>query len=298
MKFGFGRVMGEKQMIRALERRLQWLMNEADEDEFDSSEVTAIVDLLQVMDPIEKRVGDFFVEPKANGRFWTFYAFRGRYDNEKPPYDNFLNRFKLRVKRIVNGVAFARVSFAVMLLVAIVFGGTLVVFAQKEGYFHWLNEGEQERLAITVPDYEGYDATEKLYYKSLDDVPIKYLKYVWAPNDLQAGYELQDIYIYNDAKSITTECLYKSDEVKFVKFRKKDFGSIPTVTSQTYDSFEHIDTKIFSDIEVTYLKKVNDDYTEYMVSFCINNAIYLVHSNEDIKDIECMINNCIEELLK
>ena len=196
MKFGFGRVMGEKQMIRALERRLQWLMNEADEDEFDSSEVTAIVDLLQVMDPIEKRVGDFFVEPKANGRFWTFYAFRGRYDNEKPPYDNFLNRFKLRVKRIVNGVAFARVSFAVMLLVAIVFGGTLVVFAQKEGYFHWLNDDENIVAAITTSNQDT-DSTEQLYYKSVDDVPIKYLKYVWIPNYLPADYELKDIRIYN-----------------------------------------------------------------------------------------------------
>ena len=116
MKFGFGRVMGEKQMIRALERRLQWLMNEADEDEFDSSEVTAIVDLLQVMDPIEKRVGDFFVEPKANGRFWTFYAFRGRYDNEKPPYDNFLNRFKFSLgKRILAAFLLLQVKLLIHL---------------------------------------------------------------------------------------------------------------------------------------------------------------------------------------
>ena len=298
MKFGFGRVMGEKQMIKALERRLQWLMNEADEDEFDSSEVTAIVDLLQVMDPIEKRVGDFFVEPKANGRFWTFYAFRGRYDNEKPPYDNFLNRFKLRVKRIVNGVAFARVSFAVMLLVAIVFGGTLVVFAQKEGYFHWLNEGEQERLAITDPTHQNLNDAERLYYDSIDDVSIKYLKYVWIPNDLPANYELQDIYIYNDSKSVTAECLLRADEIKFIKFMRKDFGDIPTVTSQTYDSFEHIDTQTVCNVEVTYLKKVNDDYTEYMVSFSIENAIYFVHSNEEMKDIIPIVNNCIEEILK
>lgn len=297
MKFGFGRVMGEKQMIRALERRLQWLMNEADEDEFDSSEVTAIVDLLQVMDPIEKRVGDFFVEPKANGRFWTFYAFRGRYDNEKPPYDNFLNRFKLRVKRIVNGVAFARVSFAVMLLVAIVFGGTLVVFAQKEGYFHWLNDDENIVAAITTSNQDT-DSTEQLYYKSVDDVPIKYLKYVWIPNYLPADYELKDIRIYNDSKSVTAECLLRADEIKFIKFMRKDFGDIPTVTSQTYDSFEHIDTQTVCNVEATYLKKVNDDYTEYMVSFSIENAIYFVHSNEEMKDIIPIVNNCIEEILK
>ena len=297
MKFGFGRVMGEKQMIRALERRLQWLMNEADEDEFDSSEETAIVDLLQVMDPIEKRVGDFFVEPKANGRFWTFYAFRGRYDNEKPPYDNFLNRFKLRVKRIVNGVAFARVSFAVMLLVAIVFGGTLVVFAQKEGYFHWLNDDENIVAAITTSNQDT-DSTEQLYYKSVDDVPIKYLKYVWIPNYLPADYELKDIRIYNDSKAVIVECLFKSDETRYIKFRKKDFGSIPTITSQTFDSFEHVDTQIICGVDVTYLQKENDDYTEYMVSFGIEDAIYLVHSNEEIQVIMTIINNGIEELLK
>ena len=48
----------------------------------------------------------------------------------------------------------------------------------------------------------------------------------------------------------------------------------------------------------TYLKKVNDDYTEYMVSFSIENAIYFVHSNEEMKDIIPIVNNCIEENLK
>ena len=84
----------------------------------------------------------------------------------------------------------------------------------------------------------------------------------------------------------------------FIKFIRKDFGGIPTVTSQTYDSFEHIDTQTVCNVEVTYLKKVNDDYTEYMVSFNIENAIYFVHSNEEMKDIIPIVNNCIEEILK
>ena len=153
----FGRAMSEKQMIRALEKRLQWLMNEADEDEFDSKEATAIVDLLEAMDPLEKREGEFFTPQKANDRFWTFYVFRDRNDDEKPPYDNFATRAKLKLKRFIYGNAFARVSFVAMLLVAIVFGGTLVVFAQKEGYFHWVYEGEREVGAITVPTNQNLD---------------------------------------------------------------------------------------------------------------------------------------------
>ena len=103
----FGRAMSEKQMIRALEKRLQWLMNEADEDEFDSKEATAIVDLLEAMDPLEKREGEFFTPQKANDRFWTFYVFRDRNDDEKPPYDNFATRAKLKLKRFIYGNAFA-----------------------------------------------------------------------------------------------------------------------------------------------------------------------------------------------
>ena len=293
----FGRAMSEKQMIRALEKRLQWLMNEADEDEFDSKEATAIVDLLEAMDPLEKREGEFFTPQKANDRFWTFYVFRDRNDDEKPPYDNFATRAKLKLKRFIYGNAFARVSFVAMLLVAIVFGGTLVVFAQKEGYFHWVYEDEREVGAISVTNRE-IDSTEQLYYESLDDVPIKYLKYVWVPNDLPEDCELQDIYIYNDSKAVTVECLLMLDETKFIKFRKKDFGGISTVTSQTYDSFEQLDMQTVCDVDVTYLKKTNDDYTEYMASFSIDNVIYFVHSNEDREDVTLIVNSCIEELLK
>lgn len=294
----FGRAMSEKQMIRALEKRLQWLMNEADEDEFDSKEATAIVDLLEAMDPLEKREGEFFTPQKANDRFWTFYVFRDRNDDEKPPYDNFATRAKLKLKRFIYGNVFARVSFVAMLLVAIVFGGTLVVFAQKEGYFHWVYEEENDIGAITVPDYKDFDATDSLHYNTLDDVPIKYLKYVWVPNDLPEDCELQDIYIYNDSKAVTVECLLKLNDKKFIKFSKKDFGGNPTVTSQVYDYFEHIDSQIVCDIEVIYCKKVNDDYIEYMVSFSMENSIYFVHSNVNIEDMASIVNRCIEELLK
>ena len=276
----FGRAMSEKQMIRALEKRLQWLMNEADEDEFDSKEATAIVDLLEAMDPLEKREGEFFTPQKANDRFWTFYVFRDRNNDEKPPYDNFATRAKLKLKRFIYGNVFARVSFVAMVLVAIVFGGTLVVFAQKEGFFHWSIEEENDIVAITVPNRE-INSTEQLYCESLDDVPIKYLKYVWIPKELPTDCELKDIRIYNDSKAVTVECLLTLDETKFIKFRKKDFGDISTVTSQTYDGFEQVDTHTVCDVDVTYLKKINDDYTEYMASFSIENVIYFVHSNED-----------------
>lgn len=294
----FGRAMSEKQMIRALEKRLQWLMNEADEDEFDSKEATAIVDLLEAMDPLEKREGEFFTPQKANDRFWTFYVFRDRNDDEKPPYDNFATRAKLKLKRFIYGNAFARVSFVAMLLVAIVFGGTLVVFAQKEGFFHWSIEEENDIVAITVPTHQNLDNADRFYFDSLDDVPIKYLKYVWVPNKLFADYELKTVYIYNDSTTITVESLFRLDETKFIKFIKKDFGGVPTITSQTYDSFDHVDTQTICDVEVTYLKKTNDDYNEYMVSFCIENAIYFVHSNEGINDITSLVSSCIEELLK
>ena len=181
-----------------------------------------------------------------------------------------------------------------MLLVAIVFGGTLVVFAQKEGYFHLLNEDEKEVLAISDPTHKDLDNTDRLYFESLDDVPIKYLKYVWMPNDLAVEYELRTIYIYNDSSTITVESLFKADDTRFIKFRRKEFGDISTLTSQSYDSFEHMDTQTVCDVEVTYFEKANDDYTEYMISFCIENAIYFVHSNEDIKVITFIVNCCVE----
>lgn len=290
----FGRNLSDRQIIRALEKRLQWYMNEATHEEFNSKEVTAIVDLLQEMDPIEKRESDFFTAPKANGRFWAFYVFKRNYD-DKPPYDNMFTRAMLKVRRFIYGNAFARISFVAMLLVAIMFGGTLAVFAQREGYFHWVNEDEKERLAITVPN-QDIDSTEQLYYRSLDDVPIKYLKYVWIPKGLASDCELQEIYIYNDSKTVKVESRFLSSEAKFIKFTKKEYGSATTVTSHSFDLFEQLNTQEVEEIEVTYLKKINDDYIEYMATFCIDNAIYYVNTNGEVGDIKIIVNNSIKEL--
>ena len=167
----------EEQTIRALQTRLQWLMHEADAEEFDGDEVTAIVDLLQIMDPVERKEGEFYTAEKANSRFWTFYAFRQKSEQSELPYPIWM-KMQMRLRHIFRSAAFVNGSFILALVVAMILGGTAVVYGQKTGFFSTI---ETDKVAtITSPDGINTDTVFHQEYKTMEQVPIQYLSYMYV----------------------------------------------------------------------------------------------------------------------
>lgn len=280
----------DKKIIKVLRERLRWYMYEAGQDEFDNEEVNAIIDLLQVIDPIERREGDFYTASKALDRFWTFFAFRERPDEEESPYPLTM-RIQMKLRHIFRSTAFANVTFIIALVVAMFLGGTAVTFAQKEGFFHWMQKDTYNDISIVAPQSVN---TEYLVnsYMSFDEVPINYVRFVWAPTttDILQDFSLCNINICDSSVYIQAECLFKKDE-SFIKFSRKEYDGDITGKSLTFDMFELLDSEEINGTKVDFYRKVNDDYTEYVACFYIKTSIYTVNSNIEIENIKNIIEN-------
>ena len=282
----------ERQTIKALEARLQWFMNEADPDEFDSEEITAIVDLLQIMDPIERREGDFYVADKGLGRFWAFYVFRKMYqrpEKDEPAYPLGL-RIEMRLRHIFRSNVVVNGAFIVALVVAMILGGTTVVFAQREGFFHKLNVGGHKDTVITSSTGIEFERDKYVTYENIEYVPVNYVKYVWAPIMIPSELELQVTELVDNQFYIRIKCNFINQEAKkYVYASKKTYKESIVENDQLYDGFSHYCNKTYNAIEVKYLVKENQDYTEYIALFEHESSSYSLCGNIDFKIIEKIV---------
>lgn len=284
----------DRQIIRALEKRLQWYMNESTHEEFNSKEVTAIVDLLQEMDPIEKRESDFFTAPKANGRFWAFHVFRKMYQrpDENAPVYPLDVRIEMRLRHFFRSNVVFNAAFILALIVAMILGGTTVIYGQQNGFFSKFDS--QENMTITSPNSIGTDTVFQHEYQTMDQIPIQYVEYVWAPSVGTQQIDLQQIELTNNSKFIKSECLFKEDNSEvFAMYTRKCYKNKITTINQIFDSYTIYCKEIINDIDVDIYEKVNTDYTEYIATFIYDNSIYYINSNLDIDVIKEMIYNSI-----
>ena len=173
-----------------------------------------------------------------------------------------------------------RVAVAVMAVVAIGLGGTIGVYAEKEGFFHWRKNDEEKLNAVVSVVEHTTNAVEYLSYDKLEDVSIKYLSYLWVPNELPEEFRLQGIYINNNSMRVKTEMTYLLNEAKFLVFIRNEYLNVITYTDRIFDGFQELETKTYSNgFVVKFLKKENDDYTEYMAQFDSSGSLYCVNSN-------------------
>ena len=283
----------EEQTIRALQTRLQWLMHEADAEEFDGDEVTAIVDLLQIMDPVERKEGEFYTAEKANSRFWTFYAFRQKSEQSELPYPIWM-KMQMRLRHIFRSAAFVNGSFILALVVAMILGGTAVVYGQKTGFFSTI---ETDKVAIiTSPDDININAVVKQKYETMEQVPIQYLSYIWAPNNDMQLMDLKQIELISNSKFVKVECLFKKEGSDFfARYTKKSYKDAVTTIDKFFDSYSFYMEEVIKDIEVSFYEKVNEDYTEYIATFISGNSLYYMYSNLDIDAIKEIVYNSIDD---
>lgn len=283
----------EEQTIRALQTRLQWLMHEADAEEFDGDEVTAIVDLLQIMDPVERKEGEFYTAEKANSRFWTFYAFRQKSEQSELPYPIWM-KMQMRLRHIFRSAAFVNGSFILALVVAMILGGTAVVYGQKTGFFSTI---ETDKVAtITSPDGVNMNTVFYQEYETMEQVPMQYLSYIWAPNSYMQPMDLQKIQLMYDTKFVKVECFFKKKESDlFVICTKKSYKNAVTTIDKFFDSYSLYGEEVIKDIEVSFYEKVNEDYIEYIATFSSGNSLYYMYSNLNIDAIKEIVYNSIAD---
>ena len=284
----------ERQIIRGLEARLQWFMNEADADEFDSQEVTAIVDLLQIMDPIERREGEFYKTDKAHARFWTFYVFRNSSDEDEPAYPLGM-RIEMRLRHFFRSSVVVNGAFILSLVVAMILGGTAVVFAHREGIVQWIKNDESGSIFYTSPTISANYYIQN-NYATFDEIPVNYLHLFWIPDGIPEEFEVDGISLCDCPDFLLTECRFKDDKLFFKVSRKECNNQIVLGNNSVFDGFEMLNPETIEGIEVNIYKKVNSDYTEYIVCFYIDNVTFFINSNVEIENIKEIISNNINSL--
>ena len=291
-----------KQQAAFWRKRLNWYLNEATTEEYNEEEVQAIMDLLRVLDP-EGAKEDYYSPEKSLERFWQTYEMRERIQkeferlqagevtladypdeelDEKKPAKKPAKKYRIK--------HFTKFVTAAALVVAMFLGGTIGIYADRDGLFRKVNTGKDKDTVVsssTNTGLEGYKSFEKI-----EDVPVKYLSCLWTPSNIPESLSLYQVELTEGVLTIKTNCKF-GDKNKFINTTKLSFKEGVVASDKIYDGFVFHCKIQYNSVEVEYLKKENKDYVEYVALFKNENCVYELSSNCDF----LMIENVIKESL-
>ncbi len=289
-----------KQQATYWRKRLNWYLNEASTEEYDEEEVQAIMDLLPVLDP-EGYKEEYYTPEKGLERFWQTYEIRKRIQDEferlqagevsLADYPDEKKAIKYRPKH------FSKFVTAAALVVAMFLGGTIGIYADRDGLFRKLNSGEDRDALISSSTSNGVGTEGYKSFEKLEDVPAKYLSCLWTPSNVPANLKVYQVELTEDDLIIKTYCKYgnKGDE-QFLNATKVSFKESVVVTDQLYDGFEFYCKEQYDAIDVDYLKKENKDYTEFVVRFEYGDCVYALSSNCEFETLKELVKESILNL--
>lgn len=305
-------------------KKLDWYLYESDGN-YDVEEVRAIIETLKILDP--KAPGEeYYTVDKALDRFHKSYELRceiyeefeklkagkislADYPDPDFPEENEAtveatvaeedapariivdktgknNRKKFRTTRVTKWVT------AAALVVAVFLGGTIGAYAEKEGFFHKINAGEDKNTVVASPEGIETEYKQRKIFENVEEVPVKYLWCMWTPVNIPQDFKLNIIDLYENAYKIKIACEFGNDKL-FLKTYKTSFKEVVAVNDQLYDGFDLYRVVSYNLIEVQYLVKENEDYNEYIALFEYENSLYSLHSNCDYETIEYIIEESI-----
>ncbi len=290
-----------KQQATYWRKRLNWYLNEASTEEYDEEEVQAIMDLLPVLDP-EGYEEEYYTPEKGLERFWQTYEIRERIQAEFERLqagevsladypDEGLDEKKVTKYRPKH---FSKFVTAAALVVAMFLGGTIGIYADRGGVFRKVDTGIDKNTIVSSVDSIGAGSEGYKIYEKIEDVPIKYLSCLWTPLELPDNLNICQIEFAENKYVIKAKCKYlNKKEEQFIYSTKTNFKENVVAADQLYDGFELFRKEQYSSVEVEYLIKENNDYTEYVALFEYGNCVYSLSSNCDFETIVSIIKKSI-----
>lgn len=200
-----------------------------------------------------------------------------------------------KIRKFASRKGFTKMVTAAALVVAVFFGGTVGVYAEKEGFFHWMKKDEGSAAIISSELAETETGITR--YNSWETVPNKYQEIIWKPSAMSEEYYISKIEVFTYRMMTDIECTYLGEEDKFIVISQKIFNGEVTTYDAVYDSYEHILTENYGITKVQYLKTANDDETEYIVDFCAGNQQYTVKSNLVIEEVRSLVKDSIQDVV-
>ena len=171
-----------KQQAIYWRKRLNWYLNEATTEEYDEAEVQAIMDLLPVLDP-EGYKEEYYTPEKSLERFWQTYEIRKRIQDEferleagevsLADYEDEEPDAKKAVKKLPKH--FSKFVTAAALVLAMFLGGTIGIYADRDGLFRKVDTGADKNTLVTSSTNTGIELEGYKSFEKIENVPVKYL---------------------------------------------------------------------------------------------------------------------------
>ena len=326
-------------MIEDLQERLNWYLNEASEDEYNEEEVRAIKNLLEVMDPEKPEELDesYYNADMAFERFKATLDIRMRIQDEMRRFlagevtladypdddDEMVDddteddstssdcdslealkgkksaQKKTKTRTFFLSKGMHRGIMAATLVLALLVGGTVGAYAEKNGFFHWVKRDKEGMSVMTSPEGmdDSYEGSK--HYFSLSEVPEEYREYIWEPAQVPQGMEFvhYDIVKYKDWDRVL--CYYYDDEQnKRLEIICRIFASGIEYHSQKYDTYDFLYSKEYNGTTLEFFIKNSDSVTEYAVCFLNNNVQYIVQGEVDMEKIEQLADEYCDDVVK
>lgn len=202
-----------------------------------------------------------------------------------------------KIRKFASHKGFTKMVTAAALVVAVFLGGTVGVYAEKEGFFHWTKKDDEGTTAVISAELSDV-GTGMASYDSFETMPEKYQEVVWKPSAMPEELVIEKIEILSYRVMTDIESSYIDKETnKFVRISQKIFNGELATYDSAFDSFEHVLTESYDFVNVQYLKTDNDGVTEYVVDFCVGNEQYTIKSNLDMEEVRMLVSISIKDII-
>lgn len=186
--------------------------------------------------------------------------------------------FSRRQKGIVGTVT------AAVLAVVFFMGGAIGAYAEKEnGFFMWRKDDESGLQTIIIPHGEamGAGVVNAKKYGSLEDVPEVYRAFVWSPEKIPEKYELSYYEVMKGDEYVQILSKYRQEQFDlYLEIECKIFEENILFYTQTYDEYSYAQEE--KPDEIHSYQKENEECTEYIAWFDVENCQYVVQGNDEM----------------
>lgn len=326
-------------MIEDLQERLNWYLNEASEEEYNEEEVRAIKNLLEVMDPEKPEELDesYYNADMAFERFKATLDIRMRIQDEMRRFmagevtladypdddDEMVDddteddstssdcdslealkgkksaQKKTKTRSFFLSKGMHRGIMAATLVLALLVGGTVGAYAEKNGFFHWVKRDKEGMSVMTSPDGMSDNTESSKHYTLLDEVPEEYREYIWEPEQVPQGMKFVHYDIVKTKDWDRVMCYYYDDEQNArLEFISRIFVQGIEYHSQQFDSYDFMYSKEYNGTILEYFKQDGEGDAEYAVSFLYDNIQYVVRGCLSLEEIEKLASEYCKDIIE
>lgn len=307
-----------EQMILELKERLEWLEQNAAENDGYAGEAEAIRQFLRKIEAPKLNLDEEYFSPQeATKRFWDTYETRMEIDHERQkiltggllgegvaameasaeePEAGGANIKRWKAGKgdalgnqeggfflyLARHKRFAVVAAAIMVVVILAVGGTAGAYAQSQmGIFSLFKKDENGLAAVVNPEDEenaDKDLVNEQKYSTIEEMPEEYKKLLMLPSNINDEYYVENIDIIDGPYNTLFKVYYSDGLDENIFCWQRNFKENATYFFQSYDGYILQDKSLIDGVEVTFYQNEEKNKNDYIASFYYNDMLFVIKS--------------------